>query len=91
MTENLRLNPIGFTGAIGDEAILGVSIATTGEAVGHRLLFDQVTLDQLQQLAASKAGGIKSRFTHPDWFHDGLGKYLGRFRNFRVNGDKARR
>ncbi len=93
MIKNLRLNPIGFTGAnesgapftrIGDEVILGVSIATTGEAVGHRLLFDDTTLQQLQQLAASKAGGIKSRFTHPDWFHDGLGKYLGRFRNFRI-------
>ena len=88
MTENLRLSTVQFSGAIGDDAILGVSIATTGEAVGHRLLFDQVTLDQLQQLAAAKATGIKSRFTHPDWFHDGLGKYLGRFRNFRVNGDK---
>ncbi len=88
MTEKFRSSPIQLSGAIVDDAILGVSIATTGEALGHRLLFDQVTLAQLQTLAAGKATGIKSRFTHPDWFHDGLGKYLGRFRDFRIEGEK---
>lgn len=88
MTEKFRSNSIQLTGAIGENSILGVSIASTGEALGHRLLFDQVTLSQLQTLAAGKATGIKSRFTHPDWFHDGLGKYLGRFHNIRVEGDK---
>src|SRR5512137_1550935 len=88
MTEKFRSLPIAFGGAIADDEILGVSIATTGEAQGHRLLFDDVTLTQLQQLGAAKAGGIKSRFTHPDWFHDGLGKYLGRFHNIRRAGDK---
>jgi len=87
-TEKLRSYPIHLTGSIGEDAILGVSIATTGEAVGHRLLFDQVTLSQLQLLASSKATGVKSRFTHPDWFHDGLGKYLGRVRNFRLESEK---
>jgi len=88
MTEKFRSTPIQLTGAIGEDALLGVSIATTGEALGHRLLFDEISLVQLQQLGASKATGIKSRFTHPDWFSDGLGKYLGRFRNFRVEGSK---
>jgi HK97 family phage major capsid protein len=86
--EKLRINPISLSGIVGDEALLGVSIATTGEAVGHRLLFDETSLQQLQKLAAAKARGVKSRFTHPDWFHDGLGKYLGRFINFRVDGPK---
>jgi hypothetical protein len=95
VTEKFRLDPIPFTAVLGlpsnaqgDEVLLGVSIATTGEAVGHHLLFDDQSLAQLQQLAAAAPGGIKSRFTHPDWFHDGLGKYLGRFRNFRVEGPK---
>ena len=86
--EKLRSYPIHLTGSIGEDAILGVSIASTGEAAGHRLLFDQTSLSQLQQLGSSKASGIKSRFTHPDWLHDGLGKYLGRVRNFRVEGEK---
>jgi len=88
MTEKLRINTIQLSGALGEDAILGVSIASTGEAVGHRLVFDEVSLSQLQILGSSKASGIKSRFTHPDWFHDGLGKYLGRVRNFRVDGKK---
>jgi hypothetical protein len=88
MKEKFRSNPLPLIAALGDDALLGVSIATTGEAAGHRLLFDQVTLSQLQQLAASKATGVKSRFTHPDWFHDGLGKYLGRFRDFRIDGER---
>ncbi len=89
MTSKFRTNPITFAGAIAEDAILGVSVATTGEAAGHRLLFDQVTLDQLVQLGQSKSSGVKSRFTHPDWFHDGLGKYLGRVKNFRRDGDKV--
>jgi HK97 family phage major capsid protein len=89
VTEKFRSNPLPFAGAIGEDAILGVSIATTGEAAGHRLLFDQVTLSQLEQLGRSKASGVKSRFTHPDWFHDGLGKYLGRVKNFRLDIDKV--
>jgi len=79
VTEKFRVTPIGLSGIIGDDAILGVSIASTGEAVGHHVVFDETTLTQLQQLGAAKASGVKSRFTHPDWFHDGLGKYLGRF------------
>jgi HK97 family phage major capsid protein len=88
MTEKLRVNPIPFAGVIGENAILGVSVATTGEAIGHRLLFDLISLSQLQQLGEASEAGIKSRFTHPDWFHDGLGKYLGRLKNFRLDGEK---
>jgi HK97 family phage major capsid protein len=88
MTEKIRLSTIPLTGAIGENVILGVSVATTGEAVGHRLIFDTKSLEQLQALGNASASGIKSRFTHPDWFHDGLGKYLGRVRNFRVADDK---
>jgi hypothetical protein len=88
MTEKLRLSTIPLTGIIGENVILGVSVATTGEAVGHRLIFDTKSLEQLQALGQSSASGIKSRFTHPDWFHDGLGKYLGRVKNFRVVDDQ---
>ena len=58
MTEKFRSDPISFSGAIGDDAILGVSIATTGEAAGHRLLFDEVTLTQLQQLGQGHSSGL---------------------------------
>ena len=90
MTEKFISVPISFTGYTTDEkdVIVGVSIASIGEAAGHRLVFDDKSLVQLQQLGSSKQTGIKSRFTHPDWFNDGLGKYLGRIKNFHINGDK---
>jgi hypothetical protein len=88
MTEKFRAGPIPFTGAVGENVILGVSVATTGEATGHRLIFDIKSLEQLQALGCASVGGIKSRFTHPDWFHDGLGKYLGRIQNFRIEHEK---
>jgi hypothetical protein len=88
MTEKFRSNAIPLSGAVVGDVIYGVSVATVGEATGHRLLFDEKSLTQLQQLGASKSSGIKSRFTHPDWFHDGLGKYLGRVKNFHIEADK---
>ena len=88
MPEKFRSTPIIFSGSVSDDTILGVSIATTGEAQGHRLLFDETSMSQLQQLASSKPAGIKSRYTHPDFLSDGMGKYLGRFRNFRVDNNK---
>ena len=84
MTEKFRTNTIPLAGTVDGSVIIGVSVATTGEAQGHRLSFDEKSLFQLQQLGSSKGNGIKSRFTHPDWFHDGLGKYLGRVKNFQV-------
>jgi hypothetical protein len=88
MKEKFRSDPISLSGEIINDTILGVSVATTGEAIGHRLQFDDTSLFQLQQYGNSKPWGIKSRFTHPDMFSDGLGKYLGRFKNFRVDGFK---
>jgi hypothetical protein len=88
MTEKFRTNSIPLAGTVDRSVIFGVSVATTGEAQGHRLMFDEKSLTQLQELGSSKSAGIKSRFTHPNWFHDGLGKYLGRVKNFHVEGGK---
>jgi hypothetical protein len=46
--------------------------------------FDRKSLDTLLSLGNAKPKGIKSRFTHPNESNDGLGKYLGRSRNFRM-------
>lgn len=69
--------------------IHGVSCAQAVEALGHRLILDSTTLQQLADKGNAAKAGIKSRFTHPGLSSDGLGKYLGRLRNFRVDGDKA--
>ena len=50
--------------------------------------FDRAALEAIVSLGNSKSGGLKSRFTHPDMSNDGLGKFLGRARDLRM--DKAK-
>jgi hypothetical protein len=47
--------------------------------------FDKESLSMIVSLANSKSGGLKSRFTHPDMSSDGLGKFLGRVRDNRMD------
>lgn len=69
--------------------IFGVSAAQAVEALGHGVMLDEKSLDQLVNMGNASQRGIKSRFTHPGMSADGLGKYLGRLRDFRREGDKA--
>lgn len=49
---------------------------------------DEVSLQQLQQLATAKNGGTKMRFAHPNMSRDGMGRHIGRALNARiVEGD----
>lgn len=50
---------------------------------------DAETLDQVVQFGNAPNKGTKARFTHPSMSDDGFGKYLGRWTNFRVEGDSA--
>jgi hypothetical protein len=52
--------------------------------------FDGTSLDRIVELAAKTPAGLKSRFTHPTLSGDGLGKFLGRDKNVRRDGDKVR-
>ncbi len=89
MSEKYQSIPIKFdVSSIQGNVIFGVSVATIGEAQGHRLLFDEISLQQLQTIGNAHPSGVKSRFTHPGWTSDGLGKYLGRVKNFRVAENK---
>lgn len=69
--------------------IYGVSAAQAVEALGHGVMLDEKSLDQLVSMGNAAKRGIKSRFTHPGMSADGLGKYLGRLRDFRREDDKA--
>jgi hypothetical protein len=52
--------------------------------------FDSESLDKIVELAGRHPNGLKSRFTHPGLSADGLGKFLGRDKNIRRDGDKVR-
>ena len=69
--------------------IYGVSAAQAVEALGHDMLLDGRSISQIVEHGNAARNGVKSRFTHPGLSSTGLGKYLGRMRDFRQEGDKA--
>lgn len=74
-------------GMFGAGMISGVSLITTGEAIGHELWIDSTFIEQIA--ASIDEMGVKSRFTHPGMSSDGLGRLLGRINNASVSGDKV--
>ena len=70
--------------------IYGPSVATRGPVPSHGVEFDAKSLSMLSVLGNRATGGIKSRFAHPSMLRDGLGSFLGRWFNFRVEGDRLR-
>lgn len=68
--------------------IRGFAMITKGEALGHGMWIDDAFLDQTVE-AMRAEGSVKSRFTHPGLSGDGLGKFLGRAKNARRDGDKV--
>lgn len=74
------------------EALLisGAALCSRGEAVGHGLWLDSAFIDQITEQARAFARGLKARFTHPGLCADGLGTYLGRWKDCRRDGDVLR-
>ena len=90
MTTRHRFNTYGAATVDREKHVIyGASAMQAVEALGHRLLIDHTTLQQFVDKANEAKNGLKSRFTHPGLSADGMGKLLGRMRNFRIEGDKA--
>lgn len=71
--------------------ILGYVVAQRGPFKSEgRGEFDDASLSRIVELMNAKQGGTKSRFGHPDMSSDGLGKFLGRSHDARVDGDRVR-
>lgn len=70
----------------GHGAIRGVSLATTGPALGHGFDLDETTIDQVAELFEGRAG----RWTHGELSGDGLGQHLGRWVNLSTREIKIR-
>ena len=70
--------------------ITGVKVMQMGKVNDSRPWdVDEETLNQVVQFGNSPNKGTKARFTHPSMSDDGFGKYLGRWSNFRIEGDSA--
>jgi hypothetical protein len=69
--------------------IKDVVLCQVGEAKGHELFIDQAFINNVVTFGNENQAGIKARFGHPNICSTALGSYLGRFRNFRMDDDKA--
>lgn len=70
--------------------IRGAAVITRGEALGHGMWIDATMLQQTYEAIKAGKNGIKARFTHPGLSSDGLGTFLGRFKNASLEGDIVR-
>jgi hypothetical protein len=70
-------------------AIFGVSVNTVGEAKGHGVWLDQSFVEDVARLGNELKQGLKARFGHPNMCSTALGTFLGRFKNFRVEGEQC--
>lgn len=52
--------------------------------------FDDASLASIVAIMSAKPNGTKSRFAHPSASNDGLGKFLGRAKDPRIDGDRVR-
>lgn len=76
-------------GQYGMGIIRGISVITRGEALGHGMWIDHEFVQSVADGMNAKPAGIKSRFTHPGLSGDGMGKFLGRVRDARVQDGKV--
>ena len=74
------------TGAIDTEAgvIRGVSLITKGPALGHGVMIDDKTLEQVKTAAEHYAGGLKVKLDHSG----GAGDIVGYIDALRIDGEK---
>lgn len=69
----------------------GYVVAQKGNFKSRRGQFDDQSLGRIVQLMKdNEPRGTKSRFTHPNMSDDGLGKFLGRAHNARLDPDGGR-
>jgi hypothetical protein len=66
------------------KALRGFTVAEAGVFRDGRGEFDRRGLEQIATMINADAQGLKSRFGHPSFFSDGLGRFLGRVRGARV-------
>lgn len=68
--------------------IVGASVITRGEALGHGMWVDDVALLQVLSAGEQRAhDGVPMRWTHPGICNDGMGTQVGRAVNFRLAPD----
>lgn len=70
------------------KVIRGYKVMSLGEAIGHGVNVDETTLSQLVDLG-NQSNGVKSKVQHRTGASDGFGRYLGKSKNFRREGNSV--
>lgn len=82
--------PIERTGGLFKAGVIrGVSVITRGEALGHEMWIDDDFVASVADAVNASEKGIKARFTHPGLSGDGLGRFLGRVIDARVEDGRV--
>lgn len=77
-------------GRYGAGWIRRAAIVTRGEAAGHELWIDAIFLGSIVDAINARPEGIKSRWSHPSYCNDGLGRAVGRVTDAYLDGDTVR-
>jgi len=73
------------------KVIFGASLFQTGDINDERpYTADEASLENALSLMQKGNNGTKARFAHPNMSADGMGSFLGRWKNPRIEGDTLR-
>ena len=64
-----------------------VVVAQAGKVKSYFEEIDSETLSQIASLGNAKENGVKARFGHPNMCSSSFGTYIGRFKNYHIEGD----
>lgn len=93
--ELFRANSVSSDTQVGvdrkSNVIRGYAVAEEGRTkTPGRGEFDQESLQTLMELGNAESKGVRIRFQHPSMSDDGLGKFMGRAKNFRIDSRNGR-
>ena len=84
--------PVAFSVAFineGSGVLQKVVVAQAGKVKSYFEEIDGETLSQIVSLGNAKENGVKARFGHPNMCSSAFGTYIGRFKNFQLDGEKV--
>ena len=84
--------PVAFSVAFineGSGVLQKVVVAQAGKVKSYFEEIDGETLSQIVALGNAKENGVKARFGHPNMCSSAFGTYIGRFKNFQLDGEKV--
>jgi len=86
-SKTYSLNAMQFGKIYPDQAlIMGVSVITQGDAIGHGVMIDEQSLITIQECAQTYARGLKVKLNH----EDGVENIIGIMQNFVIDGPQLR-